>query len=148
MKYFQSIPGLESKHFIEAFDFSTLPNGLFIDIGGSHGAVSIEVAQRHPGVRCIVQDLPLAVAAGSRDLPPELKERVSFMAHDYFVDQPVMNADVYYFRWIFHDWSDAYCVKILQKLIPALKPEARVVINEVCIPEYGQVPLYMERQIR
>jgi hypothetical protein len=42
----------------------------------------------------------------------------------------VKNADVYYLRWILHDWSDKYCVKILKSLIPAMKQGARLFLSE------------------
>ena len=58
---------------------------------------------------------------------------MKFMAHDFFTEQPVVGADVYYFRWILHDWSDKYCTRILKALIPALKPGARIVLSERCL---------------
>jgi hypothetical protein len=41
---------------------------------------------------------------------------------------------VYYFRSIFHNWADKYCVKILQNLVPALKKGARIIIHERVLP--------------
>ena len=41
---------------------------------------------------------------------------------------------MYYFRSIFHNWSDKYYIKILQMLIPALKKGARVIIHERILP--------------
>lgn len=57
-------------------------------------------------------------------------------------------ADVYFFRWIFHDWSNTYGAKLLRNLIPALKKGAKVVISEICIPPPGLLPLYDERSVR
>ncbi|XXH02516.1 hypothetical protein Hte_008892 [Hypoxylon texense] len=45
-----------------------------------------------------------------------------------------VHADVYFFRSIFHNWADKYCIQILQNLVPALKPGARVVIHERILP--------------
>ncbi|RYP62665.1 hypothetical protein DL770_009552 [Monosporascus sp. CRB-9-2] len=104
-----------------------------VDVGGSHGSVAISIAKRFPQIKCFVQDLPETVADGASRLPPGLQERVSFMAHDFFREQPV-RADVYYFRSIFHNWSDKYCIKILQQLVPALKVGARIVIDERIVP--------------
>ena len=70
------------------------------------------------------------------------------MAHDFFTEQPVRNANVYYFRWIFHNWSDKYAVKILKCLTPALKIGARILINEYCLPEPGAVSYYQEKPMR
>ncbi|KAK7750912.1 hypothetical protein SLS62_007175 [Diatrype stigma] len=104
-----------------------------VDVGGSHGSVAIAIAERFPTVKCVVQDLPDTVAEGASRLPGRLCDRVTFMAHDFFTEQPV-SADVYYFRSIFHNWADKYCVKILQNLIPALKPGARIIIHERILP--------------
>lgn len=142
---------MEPFHLLDAYPWASLNDGkgsLIVDVGGSHGPVSIALAQRFPSVRCIVQDLPDTIAKGPAQTPPELKDRVTFMAHDFFTTQPVVGADVYYFRWIFHDWSDKYCIQILQNLISALKPNARVVISEYCLPEPGMVSLLKERMMR
>lgn len=102
MNFFQSSPGFEPIHLINGFDFESIRNGIFVDIGGSHGAVSIEVAKRYSTLHCIVQDLPLATKDGTAHVPEELCDRVQFMEHDFFQPQPVKHADIYYFRWIFH----------------------------------------------
>lgn len=34
---------------------------------------------------------------------------------DFFTEQTI-TADVYYFKSIFHNWADKYCIKILQNL--------------------------------
>ncbi|KAI0602839.1 S-adenosyl-L-methionine-dependent methyltransferase [Biscogniauxia sp. FL1348] len=104
-----------------------------VDVGGSHGSVAIGIAKRFPNMKCIVQDLPDTVAEGSARLPAGLQDQVTFMAHDFFTEQPV-SADVYYFRSIFHNWADKYCIKILQNLVPALKPGARIIIHERILP--------------
>lgn len=51
------------------------------------------------------------------------------MEHDFFQPQPVQ-ADVYVFKMILHDWPDAEAAKILRALVPALKPGARVLLFE------------------
>jgi hypothetical protein len=54
--------------------------GSFVDVGGSHGSIAISIAERFPGVKCIVQDLPDTITEGRARLPSELKDRVDFMA--------------------------------------------------------------------
>ncbi|KAI1084347.1 S-adenosyl-L-methionine-dependent methyltransferase [Whalleya microplaca] len=106
-----------------------------VDVGGGHGTIAISLAKRFPHLKCTVQDLPATVAEGASQLPEALRDRVSFMAHDFFTEQPVV-ADIYFFRSIFHNWADKYCTKILQNLIPALRPDARVLIHEQILPEF------------
>lgn len=105
----------------------------FVDVGGSHGSIAIGLANHFPHIQCTVQDLPETANEGASRLQESLKGRVDFAAHDFFTPQPI-EADVYYFRSIFHNWSDKYCIKILQMLIPALKKGARVIIHERILP--------------
>ncbi|KAF7861788.1 hypothetical protein EAF04_007671 [Stromatinia cepivora] len=146
MRFFQEAPGLEAHHLLEAFDFSSLKqDALFVDVGGSHGAVSISVARTFTNVRFIVQDLPVTIAKVAPKLPSDVQGRISFMKHDFFTEQPIKDADVYYFHWIFHDWSDLYSMKILRALIPGLKSGSKVIVSDICLPEYGQMPLYIQK---
>lgn len=63
------------------------------------------------------------------------------MNSDFFTPQPV-TADVYYLRWILHNWPDKYCVEILRNLRPALKPGAMIVIHEQVLPtDIGEMPV-------
>lgn len=63
------------------------------------------------------------------NLPEDVKDRVSFVEHDFFQPQPVQ-ADIYIFKMILHDWPDHEASKILRALIPSLKPGARVILFE------------------
>ena len=93
----------------------------------------------------MVQDLPKTVASA----PKDVDARIQFQAHDFFTEQPVKGADVYLFRWILHNHSDKYSIKMLRALIPALKKGARVVINDHCLREgYGEENLWDEKIIR
>lgn len=51
-----------------------------VDVGGSHGSVAINIAERFPHIKCVVQDLPDTVAEGDFRLPAGLRGRVTFMA--------------------------------------------------------------------
>ena len=134
--------------FVSTVDFASIDDGTFVDVGGSYGTVSIPLAGKFPGMRFIVQDLPTVVEKGRSQLPEGVKDRVTFMVHDFFEPQPVEEADIYFFRWVLHDWSDLYAVRILRALIPALKTGSRVLINEVVMPPHGAVSKYRERQVR
>lgn len=60
------------------------------------------------------------------------------MNHDFWREQPVKDADVFYFRWVFHDCSDSHAVRILRLLIPALKKGTRIFIDDICVPPGGR----------
>ena len=146
MSLFSTGEGYEPKYLLDHYPWAELGKATVVDVGGSHGPVAIAIAERFSDITCIVQDRPEVIADAKT--PAGLEQRVTFQAHDFFTEQPVKGADVYYFRWIFHDWADKYAAKILQALIPALKPGARIVINEYIVPDPGLIPLQMEKDIR
>ncbi|KAL9106098.1 MAG: hypothetical protein Q9227_008843 [Pyrenula ochraceoflavens] len=125
--------GLERALLMDSYNWGAVEHGLIVDVGGSTGEMCFDIARRYPKVRCINQDLPDVVARAN--VPEKLIGQVECMAHDFFTEQPVKGADIYVFRWIFHDWADKYCIKILRNLIPALKKGAKVVVGETCLPE-------------
>ena len=55
---------------------------------------------------------------------------------------------VYFLRWIIHNYSDPYAVKILKSLIPALKPGAKIIINDHCLREPGSENPFDEKVMR
>ena len=144
MSLLSSEEGYEPSYILKAFDFGNLKPSLLVDVGGSYGEVSKELASNVPNLRCIVQDVPEVAAKGEASLPADLSDRVTFMSHDFFSDQPVKGADIYFFRFIFHDWPDKYCIQILRCLAPALKDGARIIISDRTMPQPGSVALYNE----
>lgn len=99
----------------QGFDWASVST--VIDVGGGWGAVSIDLAQRFPHLTFIVQDLEHVVAK-SPDLEKDgLSQRVKFVKHDFFKTQDI-EADVYYFRYIFHNLPDESCVKLLRAQVP------------------------------
>jgi len=117
-------------------------------MGGNQGYVSFAIAEAFPTLNFIVQD-----TAGMRapetigKVPDALQSRVQLTTHDFFTPQPV-TAEAYFFRMIFHGFADKYCVQILQALVPALRPGAKIIINDGAMPEPGAVGYIEERTIR
>lgn len=56
------------------------------------------------------------------------KGRVTFMPHDFFMANPIKDAEVYWLRYILHDWSDEYCIQILSAIRKSMGPASRVLI--------------------
>ncbi|KAI0139059.1 putative O-methyltransferase [Hypoxylon sp. NC0597] len=108
-----------------------------VDVGGSSGHTVRALAPLMPDATFIVQDNNLsALEMGRRAAAsdPSLQSRISFTEHNFFKPQPVQ-ADIYIYRHILHDWNDDDAVKILSSLLPALKPGARVLISEGIVPD-------------
>lgn len=147
MKSFDSAPPFDIAHIVDCYDWKGLGEGLVVDMGGSSGHVAFALARKYPSLQLIVQDLPEMMQGKTTKTPEDVADRVEYQSHDFFTEQPIV-ADVYFFRWIFHDWSDKYAKKILQSLIPALKDGARIVIQDGVMPNPGETSLWHERMMR
>ncbi|GAB1315686.1 6-hydroxytryprostatin B O-methyltransferase [Madurella fahalii] len=149
MRSFTEGTGFELSHVADNFPWGELGNGTVVDVGGSQGFACFAIARKFPALSFIVQDLEPVIQAAEKEVPTDLADRVQFMTHDFLAeDQPVKGADVYFFRWILHNWSDKYCVKILRSLIPALKPGAKVVLNDNVLPQPGVLSRWQENRLR
>ena len=99
-----------------------------------------------------MQDLPEVEAAFHSAVPKDLADRVAFETHDFFTPEDT-DADVYFLKMILHDWPDKYAIRILQNVVPRLKPNGRIVLCEVVSPpthdEHGNemLPLALRRML-
>lgn len=145
MTFLSQSPQL-SIEFVKVYDWGRHRGGVVVDVGGSHGSIAGKILEcvGEGGVRVVVQDRKEVVASA----PKDKVKGVEFMEYDFFTPQPVKDADVYLFRWILHDWSDEYAVRILEAVKPGLKKGARVVIMDAITPEPGVIPPYQDRKIR
>ena len=139
--------GFETHYLLDNYDWGSLGKSRVVDVGGAGGHISFDLARRFQDLEFVVQDLKNVVGNRSFKVPAELNTRIKFMAHDFFTKQPIQ-ADLYYFRWIFHNWPDKYSIKILRALIPALKFGARVLVHDICLPEPKTIPTWREKLLR
>lgn len=142
-----SMQEYNASHVIDKYDWKSLGPVKMVDVGGGSGHVTMELAKAFPNLSIVVQDMEKMVEEATANIPPELKDRFEFMVQDLFAPQTVQ-ADVYFIRWVFHNWSDKYCVLILKALIPALRPGAKIIINETCMPDPGTIPNWREKYLR
>ncbi|UZP37715.1 hypothetical protein NXS19_005531 [Fusarium pseudograminearum] len=144
--------GYEVGHFVDSYDFSDVNanEGTFVDVGGSHGFVCVDLARKWSKMKFVVQDLPKTVSSAPNPICEDegVVQRISLLAHDFFTEQPVKGADVFFFRWIFHNLASHYAVTILKNLVPALKPGARILINDHCLREPGVENNWDEKLMR
>ena len=145
MRFFSMAPGFEIRNIINAFDWATVGKGVVVDVGGSDGAVALELGKAFPSIQVIVQDLPQVINAARDTWNDKVLSKVKFEFHDFFTKQKIIGADIYFLRMILHDWSDRYCLRILKNLIPALKTGTKILINDFCLPAPGTVSQYQER---
>lgn len=91
------------------------------------------MAEKFLDLNFVVQDLHTE----GNQVPEHLKRRITFMDHDMLTIQPVKNSDAYFWRMVLHNHPDAVVVKALQSLIPALKPGAKILIQDHGLADPG-----------
>ncbi|CAI6335375.1 unnamed protein product [Periconia digitata] len=124
------------KEVLTAFDWQSLdkPGARLVDVGGNHGRVSQAIARHTKHLNFVVQDLPRVIEQGRASLPSEFQERIEFQAHDFKKPQVSESpSDAYLISRCIHNWSDHHATKILQALVPGLKPGSHVLIWDAII---------------
>lgn len=118
-------------------------DGVFIvDVGGSHGFTMKEIRETFPDLKgkIVVQDIPSVIESIPPDVLTLYKDLdIEPEIHDFWMEQPVKEAKVYWLRRIMHDWPDAQCQTILKHIADAMAPDSKVLIMDLLIPESVQV---------
>ncbi|KAF4962502.1 hypothetical protein FSARC_9425 [Fusarium sarcochroum] len=127
-------------------------SGKVVDVGGGTGHVSIHLATQFPTLNFVVQDSNANMLAdGKAKLTPDIAERVVFMQHDFFSEQPITDASAFFLRQCLHNWNDKGCIRIIRALVPALekcKPGTRLLINDEVLPGLNEKSKYEEHLLR
>lgn len=111
------------------------PFTLAVDVGGSLGSLLRGVLARHPDAEGILFDRPRlveqaeAVWAGT----PEAS-RMRAVGGDFFEAVPE-GGDLYLLKFILHDWTDQQCVQILKNIRSAIRPDGRLAVMEIVLPD-------------
>lgn len=117
----------------DLFDWSIIdkPGAIAVDIGGGLGQISIFLAGQTTELTFVVQDLPHVVAEAQAACPKTLSTRVTFEPHDFFQENTLTNPpDLFFMRWILHDWGDEYATQILKNLVSCMSESTRLLIIE------------------
>ncbi|KAF7534727.1 hypothetical protein G7054_g5962 [Neopestalotiopsis clavispora] len=128
LKALTSSPEYQISHVVNNYNWAALGKATVVDVGGSRGNIAGQLAERFPELNFVVQDLENVIKGAENDIPEELRGRIQFEARDLFAPQTV-KADVYFMRWILHNWPDKYWC-------------------EACLPEPNSVPLWKEQTLR
>ncbi|KAJ5196687.1 hypothetical protein N7449_007166 [Penicillium cf. viridicatum] len=106
-----------------------------VDVGGNKGHDLEEFISKWPNTpgKLILQDQPHVL----KDIE-SLNAAIKPMDHDFYQEQPIKGARVYFLHSILHDWNDETCQKILSQLVAAMTPGySKLLINENVIPNTG-----------
>jgi precorrin-6B methylase 2 len=124
---------LNFEAFAEKFDFS--PFKTLCDVGGATGLLSIEVAGRHPHLRCTSFDLPAVEPVARKSIAAAgLSDRITTAAGDFFKD-PLPRADLITMGMILHDWNLERKMHLIRAAYDALPPGGALVAIEALIDD-------------
>ncbi len=135
-QFLNSMTGLSRLNFealAAKFDFS--PYQTLCDVGGAAGVLSIEVAKRHPHLRCTSFDLPpVAPIAQKHIAAAGLADRIVTAAGDFFADS-LPKADVITMGMILHDWNLAKKMHLIRAAYDALPAGGAFIVIEAIIDD-------------
>jgi hypothetical protein len=124
---------LNFEAFAEKFDFSRFKT--LCDVGGATGLLSIEVAKRHPHLRCMSFDLPPVEPIAKRSIAAAgLSDRVRTASGDFSAD-PLPTADLITMGMILHDWNLEKKMGLIRAAYDALPVGGALVAIEALIDD-------------
>ena len=127
------ISRLSTEAFAGKFDFSKFKT--LCDVGGASGLLSTEVAKKHPHLKCISFDLPVAEPIAKKHIAAAgLGERVRVASGDFFKD-PLPKTDLITMSHILHDWSLEKKMHLIRLAYNALLPGGALVVIEALIDD-------------
>jgi len=119
--------------FAAKFDFSRYKT--LCDVGGATGLLSMEVAKKHPHLRCTSFDLPAVEPVAKKHIAQAgLQDRVTTASGDFFND-PLPKADVVTMGMILHDWNLEKKMHLIRAAYDALPPGGAFVAIEALIDD-------------
>ncbi|KAA8648089.1 uncharacterized protein ATNIH1004_003972 [Aspergillus tanneri] len=110
-------------------------NGVaIVDVGGGRGQSLEAIRKDWPEIkgRFVLQDLPDVIQdTKTKGIPAGIEP----MPSSFFNEQPVKGARIYYFRRIFHCWSQAKSQQILENTRQAMDDYSRLLIADMVLPD-------------
>jgi SAM-dependent methyltransferase len=116
-----------------------------LDIGGSHGFLSVSLCRRHPGLSAVILDLPEAVAQAAPILArEEMGDRVIHRPGNALTDDLGAEAwDLILISQLMRHFDEPTCRALVERVARALRPGGVFVILELIRPDHpggaGQV---------
>ncbi|WP_317983928.1 methyltransferase [Nocardia colli] len=125
--------GLGLAPLLAAYDFAQFET--LVDVAGGEGTMLAEILCRAPRSKGILFELPaVAESARSRLAELGLADRCAVECGSIF-DAVPHGGDAYILKHILHDWADDDAGRILSTVRAAMKPDARLLIIELVVPE-------------
>jgi hypothetical protein len=119
--------------FLAAYPFGKYKK--IIDIGGGHGYMISAIASIHPGMQCVVLDLPHVVPNAKLNFNKfGVEDRCRFVEGDFFGQIPE-SGDLYILKNILHDWDDETCIKILKNVGTVIHKNVRLLVIDAVVDD-------------
>jgi len=126
--------------FAQKFDFK--PFRTMCDIGGATGLLCLEVARRHPHIRCTSFDLPPVEPIARKHIAAAgLSDRIGTASGDFFKD-PLPKADLITMGLIPHDWNLEKKMHPIRAAYDALPDGGALVVIEALIDDARRENLF------
>lgn len=120
-QFMQAMAGVQMGNFaalVERFDFSRFKT--LCDVGGASAAFSVQVARRHPHMRCLSADLPQVEPIARRRIEAAgVTDRVQALVLDFLKD-PIPSVDIITMGNILHDWGHKEKMQLMRSAHAAL----------------------------
>jgi SAM-dependent methyltransferase len=133
-QFLDAMTGLSRINFealADKFDFSRYRT--LCDVGGATGLLCIEIAKKHPQIKCISFDLaPVEPVARKHIAAAEMSDRIRTASGDFFLD-PLPKADVITMGMILHDWNLEKKMQLIRAAYEALPPGGAFIVVEALI---------------
>lgn len=108
---------------------------LVVDLGGNTGIDISHVLNARPDLPAgalVLQDLPEVIARANVD------KKITALAHDFFLPQPIKGSRAYFMHAVLHDWPDAKATELLQNTRDVMvKGYSKLFVYDIVLPPTG-----------
>ncbi|TFY76020.1 hypothetical protein EWM64_g7996 [Hericium alpestre] len=124
---------------VAIFPVASLPAGTsWVDVSGGFGHVLLGIAQVNLKLKFTLQDQQHVLDQAKQFLKKEYLQGVEnnnphLVPLDFLKESPVKGQDIYYMRFIIHDWPDDIALVILKNVAKAMKSSSRLLIHDFCL---------------
>ncbi|RJE22851.1 O-methyltransferase [Aspergillus sclerotialis] len=106
-----------------------------VDVGGNTGIDISHVLAKHPDLPAgslVLQDLPEIIANAKVD------PKITAMAHDFFLPQPVKGSRAYFMHAVLHNWPYDKAKQLLENTRDAMKKGySKLLVCDIVLPPTG-----------
>jgi len=134
VRMMDSANGLVAPHLADAYDWGSVERVL--DVGGCRGNLVSQLMLRHPNLTATVFDLePLVSEFVAHTTALGVDARASFVAGDFFADQPLPMANAVIMGHVLHNWTPEERTDLIAKAYEAVVPGGALLIYDAMLPE-------------